>query len=150
MMQRNDLPPEQLPYDLVEEAYTATVIDHASNPRNAGSIPNADGYGSDSGDCGDTLEMWLRVSGNKVVNATFWTDGCGGIVACGSVATELAKGKEISRLVSLCQDDILSVLGGLPEDQIHCAQRAAAVLRLAALSCLKPKQESWRRAYRKG
>ncbi|TEU02680.1 MAG: iron-sulfur cluster assembly scaffold protein, partial [Dehalococcoidia bacterium] len=38
----------------MRSTYTDTVIDHAMNPRNVGSIPNADGFARVTGPCGDT------------------------------------------------------------------------------------------------
>ncbi len=133
----------------MREVYTETVIDHAFNPRNAGSIPQADGHGSDDGGCGDTLQVWLKVNNDRIVNATFWTDGCGAIVACGSIATELARGKSVSQLMTMTQDEILTALGGLPDDQLHCADRAATTIRKAAADYLKSRREPWQRAYRR-
>ena len=81
----------------VWSAYTKTAIDHAMNPRNVGSIPEPDGFGSVTGPCGDTMEIWLRVKDGAIRQATFWTDGCGTSIAAGSMAAELIKGKMCTR-----------------------------------------------------
>ena len=39
----------------MRETYTETVIDYAMNPRNLGSIGDADGFGKVTGTCGDTM-----------------------------------------------------------------------------------------------
>ena len=41
--------------------YTEVVIDHAQNPRNMGNIPDADSFARNTGPCGDTMEIWLKV-----------------------------------------------------------------------------------------
>ena len=71
----------------MRRVYTETEIDHAMKPRNVGSTPNADGFASITGPCGDTMEIWLRVKNGVVADATFWTDGCGSSIACGSLVT---------------------------------------------------------------
>jgi len=70
--------------------YTEATLDHAMNPRNVGSLPNADGFAQVTGPCGDTMEIWLKVKDGRIDKATFWTDGCGTSIACGSMVTGLS------------------------------------------------------------
>ena len=128
--------------------YTETVIDHAMNPRNVGSIPNADGFACVTGTCGDTMEIWLSIRDGKIRDATFWTDGCGTSIAAGSMATEIVKGKGVSKCFQITQDDILNGLGGLPEESTHCALLAANTLKEAIRDYIALKNEPWKRAYR--
>ena len=129
--------------------YTEVVIDHAQNPRNVGSIPDADGFASVTGPCGDTMEIWLKVQNGAIKQATFWTDGCGTSIAAGSMVTELAKDKAITNALRITQQDVLDALGGLPEDSIHCALLAANTLKEAAKDYLALKQEPWKRLYKR-
>jgi len=133
----------------MRRTYTDTVIDHAMYPRNVGSMSNADGFGSVTGPCGDTMEIWLRVKEGKVVNATFWTDGCGTSIAAGSMVTELTKGMRATEALGITQQEVLDALGGLPEESVHCAVLAANTLREAVRDYLATKKEPWKRAYRK-
>jgi len=133
----------------IRKIYTDTVIDHITNPRNVGSIPDEDGFGDIAGSCGDTMEIWLKVKDGKIQNATFWTDGCGATVATGSMITELAKGKGIAEAQRITKQDVLDALGGLPEGNIHCAQQAAITLRLAIQDYMVLKREPWKKAYRR-
>ena len=80
--------PENNITDEMLSTYTNTVIDHAMNPRNVGSIPNADGFACVTGPCGDTMEIWLSIRDGRIRDATFWTDGCGTSIAAGSMAFE--------------------------------------------------------------
>lgn len=128
--------------------YTETVIDHAMNPRNVGSIRDADGFASITGPCGDTMEIWLRVRDGAIDDAAFWTDGCGTSIAAGSMVTELAKGKSVAEALKIGQQDVLDALGGFPEESVHCALLAANTLREAAREYLACQKEPWKRAYR--
>jgi len=44
----------------MRKVYSETTIDHAMNPRNAGSMEDADAFTSITGPCGDTMVMWLK------------------------------------------------------------------------------------------
>src|SRR4030042_2647522 len=93
--------------------FSPIVIDHAQNPRNVGSIQDADGFASVTGPCGDNIEIWLKVQDGIIIEATFWTDGCGTTIAAGSMITEMAKGKTIDEAIGITQQDVLDALGGL-------------------------------------
>jgi nitrogen fixation NifU-like protein len=79
----------------IQEVYNETVIDHDLRPRNLGEIAGASGFGRIIGSCGDTMKIWLKVERNTVVAATFATDGCGATLVCGSMLTELVRGKSL-------------------------------------------------------
>jgi nitrogen fixation NifU-like protein len=143
---------DKLAQDLQKEVwadYTEVVIDHAQNPRNVGSMQQADGFATVTGPCGDTMEIWLRVREDVIQKATFWTDGCGTSIASGSMVTELAKGKNIQEAIRITQKHVLDALGGLPEESQHCALLAANTLKEAVRDYLAYKNEPWKRAYQK-
>jgi nitrogen fixation NifU-like protein len=139
---------EELVMEDMRRVYSEQVIDHFHNPRNVGEIPDADGVGRVTGPCGDTMEIYLRVRRDRIINANFWTDGCGPSIASGSMATELAKGKSIAEARSITQNDILECLGGLPEENEHCALLAADTLREAVRDYIALKKEPWKKGYR--
>ena len=132
----------------MRKVYSETVIDHAMNPRNVGNMETADGYANVTGSCGDTMEIWLKVRDGIIAEATFLTDGCGTAVASGSMVTELAKGKSIPGAQKVTQQDVLSALGGLPEESLHCALLAAETLKEAIKDYFALKKEPWKKAYR--
>lgn len=129
--------------------FSEIVIDHATNPRNAGSMDDADAYASVLGSCGDNMEMWLKARDGRVKDVTFWTDGCGATIACGSIATELAKDKTLGEALAISAEIIFRSLGGLPENHIHCAGLASLTLKKAIIEYLNFQREPWKKAYRK-
>jgi len=139
--------------DLIEakmrEIYSGEVVDHALHPRNLGDMKDADAFGKITGPCGDTMEVWLKVSGGVVIAANFATDGCAATISTGSMVTELVKGKTVGEVLRISQQDILGALGGLPEGNRHCALLAADTLKKAAKDYLSFQKEPWKRAYRK-
>ncbi len=129
--------------------FSQKVIDHATNPRNVGSMDNADAYTSVLGPCGDNMEMWLKARDEIVEGVTFWTDGCGATIACGSMATELAKGKTLGEALSISAGIIASSLGGLPDGHAHCAGLASLALKKVIIEYMDLQKEPWKRAYRR-
>ncbi len=45
----------------MKSIYTETIINHVLNPRNVGSMADAEGFASIAGSCGDTIKIWLEV-----------------------------------------------------------------------------------------
>ncbi len=133
----------------MRKVYSETTIDHAMNPRNLGDMEDADGFGRVTGPCGDTMQIWLKVKNGTIADATFVTDGCGTSIASGSMVTELAKEWSIPKAHRIAQQDVLSALGGLPEESVHCALLAANTLKEAIKDYLAMKKEPWKRTYRK-
>ena len=129
--------------------YSEMAIDHSMNPRNVGDMEDADGFAKVTGSCGDAMEIWLKVKNGTIAGATFMTDGCGTSIASGSMVTEMAKGRTILEAQRISQQDVLSALGGLPEESEHCALLAANTLKAAIRDYLAMKKEPWKRAYRK-
>jgi nitrogen fixation NifU-like protein len=50
----------------LRRTYSPAVIDHWQNPRNFRKLEAADGYAKNTGSCGDTMEMFLRVKDEKI------------------------------------------------------------------------------------
>ncbi|MBN1221759.1 MAG: iron-sulfur cluster assembly scaffold protein [Candidatus Aminicenantes bacterium] len=130
--------------------YTEEVIERWQNPKNFHSLENPDGYGKVKGTCGDTMEIFIRIEGDRISQCAFLTDGCAATLACGSMATEIAIGKSFTEaLASVSGDMIMKRLGGLPEGNVHCAFLAAETLRRALADCLHQQRSGWKKLYRK-
>ena len=139
---------EELIREEMRKVYSEIAIDHAMDPRNVGNMESADGFAKITGPCGDTMEVWLKVSNETIIEATFMTDGCGTSIASGSMVTEMAKEKSIIEARKINQQDVLSALDGLPEESQHCALLAANTLKAAIRDYLAMKKEPWKRTYR--
>ena len=120
--------------------YSAKVVEIFLNPANVGKMDNPDGYGKITGSCGDTMEIFLKIKKNLIIDARFITDGCGPSLVCGSMVTQLAKGKHINEAGEITAEKVLVELGGLPEADKHCAQLAADTLHKAITTYLKMKR----------
>ena len=117
--------------------YSATLLDHFLNPRNAGLMQGPDGTGVDEYDgCGDLARFFLRVREGRVVEVRFQTYGCGPTIAAASAASERVKGRELETLLDLKPREVEEAVDGLPEDRKHAADVVAGALRAAALDAL--------------
>ena len=122
---------EEINQEIIQ-TYGEKVYERWRNPRFGGRMESPTGYGRVTGNCGDTMEIFLRLEGEVVSDASFITDGCGCSAVCASVACELAIGKEPEGIADVTGEMILEILGGLPDDNVHCAFLAAETLQVAA------------------
>jgi len=118
-------------FEETREAFGELGFQRWRNPQHRGLMPNADGHGRVTGRCGDTIEIFLKFESERVTRATFVTDGCGSSTVCGSLATDLALGKNPDELAAVTGEKILEVLGRFPKEDEHCASLAAESLQSA-------------------
>ncbi len=111
--------------------YSTRALDLARNPKNLGRIEAADAQAIVTGPCGDTMEVYLRLNGTGILEATFVTDGCESSLACGNMLMAMVQGTTLEDAGKIQPEDIIKALDGLPEDSAHCAELAVNTLRKA-------------------
>ena len=112
--------------------YNEKVLDHFTNPRNVGSIENADGVGEIGNPiCGDMMTFYIKVKDNKIDDVKFKTFGCGAAIAVSSMVSEMAKGKTLDEAMKITNKDVAAKLGGLPDNKMHCSNLGAEALHAA-------------------
>lgn len=116
-------------------AYSEKVIDHYENPRNVGTLDQADdsvGTGLVGAPaCGDVMRLQIRVNEAGVIeDAKFKTFGCGSAIASSSLATEWIKGKTIDEAATIQNSQIAEELS-LPPVKIHCSVLAEDAIKSA-------------------
>jgi nitrogen fixation NifU-like protein len=125
---------EELQQQVLKDArtvYSDKVAEEFYNPKNLGRMPEPDARGLVHGWCGDTMEIYLRLDGERVEEASFMTDGCGPTVACGSMLTNMVTGVSLEQASQMRPQDLLDALNGLPEENAHCAELAVNTLQNA-------------------
>lgn len=118
-------------FNEAKEALGEKGFDRWKNPRFCGRLEGADGYAKLTGDCGDTMEMSLRIHDGKVTEVAYLTDGCSSSSIAGSFAAEMAAGKGFTEVLDLRGQDVLSEIGRFPESEEHCAHLAVRTLQEA-------------------
>ena len=103
--------------------YTDKVKEHFLNPRNVGTIEDADAVGEvGSLACGDALKLFLKIDDNNVItDAKFQTFGCASAIASSSALTEIVIGMSVDEAAKITNDSIADFIGGLPKEKMHCS-----------------------------
>lgn len=112
--------------------YSEKVMDHFRNPRNVGTIEDADGVGEvGNAKCGDIMKIYLKIDDEVVSDVKFETFGCGSAIASSSMATEMIKGKPLSEALQLTNKAVTEALDGLPPHKLHCSVLAEEAIKSA-------------------
>ena len=145
-------------FDDLRDLYQEVIFDHNRNPRNFRVMENADRQVEGFNPlCGDRLTLFLKVEGDKIMDASFQGSGCAISTASVSLMTEIVKGKTETEATTLFtqfhemttgkEDDVdleaigkLAVLAGVREypARVKCATLAWHTLDAA----LKNKENS--------
>ena len=112
--------------------YSEKVMDHFTNPRNVGEIPDADGIGEvGNAKCGDIMKIYLKINGDIIEDVKFETFGCASAIASSSMATEMIKGKSLSEALEVTNRQVVDSLDGLPPHKLHCSVLAEEAIKSA-------------------
>ena len=112
--------------------YSDKVMDHFLQPRNLGTIENADGVGEvGNAKCGDIMKMYLKIDDEIITDVKFETFGCASAIASSSMATELIKGQRVEDAMQLTNKAVAEALDGLPAYKMHCSVLAEEAIQAA-------------------
>lgn len=112
--------------------YSEKVMDHFTNPRNVGEIPDADGIGEvGNAKCGDIMKIYMKINGDIIEDVKFETFGCASAIASSSMATEMIKGKSLSDALEVTNRQVVDALDGLPPHKLHCSVLAEEAIKSA-------------------
>jgi len=117
-------------------AYSETLKDHLANPRNAGTLADADAEAEQSNPvCGDRLRLALRVREGRIEAARFLAYGCPPTLACGSALAEMLEGLTLEEAARITRQKIAEAVGGLPARKSHAAALAVETLHATLQQC---------------
>jgi nitrogen fixation protein NifU and related proteins len=105
------------------------------------------GYGKNTGDCGDTVEIFLTVEKDRIQYVSFVIDGCINTRAAANTVAEMAEGRLVDQAWRITPDDVAAYLETLPADSYHCAELAVGALYRALTDYRNKQQNPWKKAY---
>jgi|SRR5450755_354892 len=112
-----------------EGMYSARLLDHFQNPRNAGDVANPDATAEiENPACGDVLRLTMKIEDGRIAAVGFKAKGCVPSMACASALTEMIAGKTITEARGVQRDALIMAVGGVPEASTHSAQLALDAL----------------------
>jgi len=118
-------------YEQERMIFSERVIEEYNNPKNISKMAQPDIFATLTGWCGDTMEIYLKMDHDIIEDISFMTDGCGATIACGSMLTSMVKGKSVKDAKAITDNDLITALQGLPEENLHCAHLAIITLEKA-------------------
>ncbi len=110
--------------------YQQELIDHYKNPRNQGTLPDAD-FTSDEHNpsCGDKIQMTGTLDGDRITALAFTGFGCVISQAAASLLTELSVGKTGAEVQAFNAQTMQELVGiPLGPTRLKCALLALQAL----------------------
>ena len=108
-----------------------------------------DGYGKRTGECGDTVELFVRVEGNIIQSISFLVDGCINTTACCNTVAQLVEGKGVEDAWEISPEAVIDYLETLPPEHVHCAELSVGALYQALSNCQEIKRAPWKKMYQR-
>ena len=143
-MNDNDL--ENIRSMLSSSGYSDKAIMYFLNKTNMGILPDADQITEMTGQCGDTMKVYLKLENGRIKDAKIQVLGCPGAVASAMAAMDLIKGKTLKEAMAITDRDIFRMLEDIPDQKQHCIRLTNKTVQKAIEECMgsngnKPKGE---------
>jgi nitrogen fixation NifU-like protein len=110
-------------------------------------VAHPDGYGKRTGECGDTVEMYLSIRKGSIRLVSYETNGCMNTNACANTVAEMAEGRKVEDAWEIAPEDVVAYLETLPPQNTHCAELAVGALYLALANYQELKRHPWKKLY---
>lgn len=116
---------------LADAGYANPAINYYIEKKYMGHIQDADQISQKIGSCGDTMKIYLKVNGSRVIqDIRYEITGCAGAISAAMAAVDLAKGKTLDEALAINDGDVFKVLENIPEKKHHCIQLAVKTMHL--------------------
>ncbi|MBM3326685.1 MAG: iron-sulfur cluster assembly scaffold protein [Calditrichaeota bacterium] len=118
-------------------SFSPQYIFHFTNPCGVGDMENPDVTAQvqhEGGGCFDRVKLMLRIADGAIVQARFLARACSGTIAACSALVASIEGKSLVEAEKLKYDDLITILGGIPEKKQHSIELAIEALKEAMKS----------------
>lgn len=102
-------------------------------------VDNPDGYGKRTGDCKDTVEIFLKIREKTIEKISYQIDGCLNTNASAAALAEMAEGLDIDSAWKITDQTLIDFLETIPKKNYHCAELAVGAFYLALSDYQKKK-----------
>ena len=131
-----ELPPgamKLVPNGQFDQLYREVILDHYKNPRNHGTIEDADAHADGQNPlCGDEISIDVDFDGDTISDVKFSGRGCAISQAATSMLTELVVGKSAAEAAAIEKDDLLEEMPiPLTPVRLKCAMLGLTTLKVA-------------------
>jgi nitrogen fixation NifU-like protein len=118
----------------MDELYMEQILDHYQDPRNFGTIEDADlSHEEGNPSCGDLVRVDIKLDGDKIADIKFSGKGCAISQASSSMLMERLEGGTLDDIKNLTKEDILDMLGiPIGPMRIKCALLSLKVVKVEA------------------
>jgi nitrogen fixation NifU-like protein len=129
------------------QAHSLRYLEMAFRNDRRAIIAHPDGYGKRTGNCADTVEIYLTVRDGRIRTVAYQTDGCMNTNACANTVAELIEGRDIETAWELTPEDVIAFLETLPVENFHCAELAVGALYRALRNYQDNQRAPWKKLY---
>ena len=118
---------------MTDSIYREIILDHYQNPRNRGTLDQADFTYEDTNPlCGDEVRIDVRVANDRISDVKFSGRGCAVSQASASILTEMVEGKTLDEVKAIGRDELLEEIGiPVSPARMKCALLGFNVLNLS-------------------
>lgn len=131
------------------QSHSITFLELAFRTDRQERLHDADGYGKKTGDCGDTIEFFLKLDGDRIKTLSYAINGCINTNACANAVILLTEGKTVDSAWEIQPETVFDYLETLSEDHFHCAELAAGALYLTLAAARETRRSPWKKMYSK-
>lgn len=140
---------ETIDFDFLRD-HSDRFLEMAFRTDRDGRLYNPHASASNTGDCGDSIEIFLTIDEKNVIDSVmFAIDGCINTRACANVLGDLIENNPVQHAWSVTPEAIARELETLPPDHFHCAELAAGALYKALTRYRTLSRDPWKKSYMK-
>lgn len=108
--------------------HSLKYLEMAFRREKEGRLAHPDGYGKRTGDCGDTVEVYLNVNKSIIEEIAYQINGCINTNACTNAMIQMAENAPVDEAWAITPEKIAEYLETLPENHKHCSELAVGAL----------------------